>query len=192
MFNTQRKRVLRESVWKPWRAGRSKDQENHLPSLQSIQHERLSTKEDDIQYLEYWKYEDVRLARHFGMTIYSRASFQSDTAQPGTNCFGGIIHDEHVADWLDQRGPFVQRHPHGSQDGRALTGGIRLLVCEQRESDPLAFPLSRDSYLRLERHFHLSPATLPYFKNTGYSHTWRHNDGSASGGRNELGTHTQW
>ncbi|GME27378.1 hypothetical protein BKCO1_3700078 [Neofusicoccum parvum] len=160
MFNAQRKRVIREAVWKPWRPGRLKEHENVLPSLQSIQHEKLSTREEDIQFLEFWNYED------------------SDTTQPRTASFAGIIHDDHVADWLDQRGPFCLRNPN-----RAAVGGIRILVCEQRESDPLTFPLSRDSYLRVERHFHLSPATLPYFKNNGYSHTWRH---STAGGRNEL------
>lgn len=59
MFNAQRKRVIREAVWKPWRPGRLKEHENVLPSLQSIQHEKLSTREEDIQFLEFWNYEDV-------------------------------------------------------------------------------------------------------------------------------------
>ncbi|KAF4300695.1 hypothetical protein GTA08_BOTSDO10753 [Botryosphaeria dothidea] len=162
MFNAQRKRVLRESLWKPWRPGRSKEHENVLPSLQSIQHEKCSTKEEDIQFLEFWKYEDV------------------DTVQPGVNCLAGIIHDDHVADWLDQRGPFALKKSHAD---RKVTGGIRILICEQRGSDPITFPISRESYLRMEKYCHLSPATLPYFKNSCSNHTWRHN---TTGGRNEL------
>ncbi|KAF9630826.1 hypothetical protein BFW01_g1388 [Lasiodiplodia theobromae] len=162
MFTTQRKRVIREAVWKPWRPGRSKEHENVLPSLQSIKHEQLSTRAEDIQFLEYWKYENL------------------DIAQPGVNCFAGIIYDEHVSDWLHQQGPFSLRKPTPEHN---VVGGIRILICEQRESDPLTFPISRDSYLRVEKHFHLSPATLPYFKNGGYSHHWRH---VTTGGRNEL------
>lgn len=36
-----------------------KEHENVLPSLQSIKHEQLSTRAEDIQFLEYWKYENV-------------------------------------------------------------------------------------------------------------------------------------
>lgn len=111
----------------------------------------------------------------------SRASIQLDIAQPGVNCFAGIIYDEHVSDWLHQQGPFSLRKPTPEHN---VVGGIRILICEQREGDPLTFPISRDSYLRVEKHFHLSPATLPYFKNGGYSHHWRH---VTTGGRNELG-----
>ncbi|OJD32636.1 uncharacterized protein BKCO1_3700078 [Diplodia corticola] len=162
MFTTQRKQIIREAVWKPWKPVRSKEHENVLPSLQSIKHEQLSTRQEDIQFLEYWKYENL------------------DAAQPGVNCFAGIIHDGHVSDWLHQQGPFALRKPSPEHN---VIGGIRILICEQRESDPLTFPISRDSYLRVEKHFHLSPATLPYFKNSGYSHNWRH---VTTGGRNEL------
>ncbi|EKG17621.1 hypothetical protein MPH_05069 [Macrophomina phaseolina MS6] len=162
MFHAQRKRVLREAVWKPWRAGRLKEHENLLPSLQSIQHERYSTKEEDIQFFEFWKHEE------------------SKAAQPGFNCFAGIIQDDHVADWLNQRGSFALRK---NNLYRKVTGGIRILVCEQRGSDPLNFPISRESYLRMEKDFRLSPATLPYFKNSSYNHAWQRN---TSEGRNDL------
>ncbi|KAL1632882.1 hypothetical protein SLS58_011295 [Diplodia intermedia] len=162
MFTTQRKQIIREAVWKPWKPARSKEHENVLPSLQSIKHEQLSTRQEDIQFLEYWKYENL------------------DAAQPGVNCFAGIIHDGHVSDWLHQQGPFALRKPSPEHN---VVGGIRILICEQRESNPLTFPISRDSYLRVEKHFHLSPATLPYFRNSGYSHNWRH---VTTGGRNEL------
>ncbi|KKY26292.1 hypothetical protein UCDDS831_g01367 [Diplodia seriata] len=110
----------------------------------------------------------------------SCATIQLDAAQPGVNCFAGIIHDGHVSDWLHQQGPFALRKPSPEHN---VVGGIRILICEQRESNPLTFPISRDSYLRVEKHFHLSPATLPYFRNSGYSHNWRH---VTTGGRNEL------
>lgn len=60
-----------------------------LPSLRSIQHEKCSTKEEDIQFLEFWKYEDVCYLYPFHImlptyTCSSRStpSNQESTASP--------------------------------------------------------------------------------------------------------------
>lgn len=125
------------------------------------------------------------MRRYAALTLavptYSHGIIQSKAAQPGFNCFAGIIQDDHVADWLNQRGSFALRK---NNLYRKVTGGIRILVCEQRGSDPLNFPISRESYLRMEKDFRLSPATLPYFKNSSYNHAWQRN---TSEGRNDLG-----
>lgn len=83
-------------------------------------------------------------------------------------CRRGFLTDEEVDDWIQQNRQFAAPR-YSSTPCKSLSGRlscIRLLMCERLDEPdgqwyPPGFAMSQENFVRVEKSFGLSPATLP-------------------------------
>jgi hypothetical protein len=98
------------------------------------------------------------------------------------------LDDSDIEEWLAQRGSYSP--PAAPSPDAKPEGGIRLVISERKYFHPPSFSISKESFLKIEEHFHLPQATLHALSNgSGVFHRYMEYDESESGKLGKIGVY---